>query len=186
MPANSASNPRSARSLLLLAVFALTCALASPLAAQVSLATVVDLAQAIPPLFVSPKPMSKRPRPRSPRHRTPIFPTFRSVPLLVTLMASPPVSPRWEARTCSRSFLATPAPVHQGRACRSRSGQPWPQRRQEQVALDASTAYIELDTVNRELEAARQQEDLTGELIRSSNSAPRQASTPTLTCCRRA
>ena len=30
----------------------------------------------------------------------------------------------------------------------------------EQVALDASTAYIELDTVDRELEAARQQEDL--------------------------
>ena len=29
----------------------------------------------------------------------------------------------------------------------------------EQVALDASTAYIELDTVNRELDAARQQEE---------------------------
>ena len=30
----------------------------------------------------------------------------------------------------------------------------------EQVALDASTTYIELDTVNRELDAARQQETL--------------------------
>ena len=30
----------------------------------------------------------------------------------------------------------------------------------EQVALDASSAYIELDTVNRELDAARQQQDL--------------------------
>jgi outer membrane protein TolC len=35
----------------------------------------------------------------------------------------------------------------------------------EQVALDASTSYIELDTVSRELEAAHQQEDLTGRLI---------------------
>jgi outer membrane protein TolC len=32
------------------------------------------------------------------------------------------------------------------------------------VALDASTTYIELDTVNRELEAARQQEIFTGNL----------------------
>ena len=36
---------------------------------------------------------------------------------------------------------------------------------QEQVALDASTAYIELDTVSRELEAARQQETFTGRLV---------------------
>ena len=36
---------------------------------------------------------------------------------------------------------------------------------QEQVALDASTAYIELDTVNRELEAARQQEDDADRLV---------------------
>lgn len=35
----------------------------------------------------------------------------------------------------------------------------------EQVALDASTAYIELDTVNRELEAARQQEGFAGRLV---------------------
>ncbi len=36
----------------------------------------------------------------------------------------------------------------------------------EQVALDASTTYIELDTVNRELEAARQQETFAGGLVR--------------------
>jgi len=35
----------------------------------------------------------------------------------------------------------------------------------EQVALDASSAYIELDTVNREMEAARQQEDFTSRLV---------------------
>jgi outer membrane protein TolC len=35
----------------------------------------------------------------------------------------------------------------------------------EQVALDASTAYIELDTVNRELEAARQQGKLADRLV---------------------
>jgi len=35
----------------------------------------------------------------------------------------------------------------------------------EQVALEASTAYIELDTVNRELEAAHQQEVLADRLI---------------------
>jgi outer membrane protein TolC len=36
----------------------------------------------------------------------------------------------------------------------------------EQVALDASTAYIELDAVNRELDAARQQETFTKEMVR--------------------
>jgi outer membrane protein TolC len=35
----------------------------------------------------------------------------------------------------------------------------------EQVALDASTAYIELDTVNNELDAARQQETFTERLV---------------------
>jgi outer membrane protein TolC len=35
----------------------------------------------------------------------------------------------------------------------------------EQVTLDASTAYIELDTVNRELEAARQQEAFANRLV---------------------
>jgi outer membrane protein TolC len=35
----------------------------------------------------------------------------------------------------------------------------------EQVALDASTAYIELDTVNRELDAARQQDTLADRLV---------------------
>lgn len=35
----------------------------------------------------------------------------------------------------------------------------------EQVALDASTAYIELDTVNRDLEAGRQQEDYASRLV---------------------
>ncbi|MGD0628506.1 MAG: TolC family protein [Terracidiphilus sp.] len=36
----------------------------------------------------------------------------------------------------------------------------------EQVALDASTAYIELDTVSRELAAAQQQETFTADLVR--------------------
>jgi outer membrane protein TolC len=35
----------------------------------------------------------------------------------------------------------------------------------EQVALDVSTAYLELDTVNRELENAHQQESFTGRLV---------------------
>jgi len=33
------------------------------------------------------------------------------------------------------------------------------------VALSASTAYIELDTVDRERDAARQQEDFTSHLV---------------------
>jgi outer membrane protein TolC len=36
---------------------------------------------------------------------------------------------------------------------------------QQQVALDASTTYIELDTVKRELEAARQQSEYTAKLV---------------------
>jgi outer membrane protein TolC len=36
----------------------------------------------------------------------------------------------------------------------------------EQVALDASTTYVELDAVDRELGAARQQETLAGDLVR--------------------
>ena len=36
---------------------------------------------------------------------------------------------------------------------------------EQQVALDASTAYIELDTVNQELAAAQQQQDYAGKLV---------------------
>ena len=55
----------------------------------------------------------------------------------------------------------------------------------EQVALDASTTYIELDTVNRELAAARQQQSLRRRPGRDrSSNAPRRASTPISTCCR--
>ena len=55
----------------------------------------------------------------------------------------------------------------------------------EQVALDASTAYIELDTVNRELEAAQPAGGFHREAgSASSSSAPRPASTPTWTSCR--
>jgi outer membrane protein TolC len=39
----------------------------------------------------------------------------------------------------------------------------------EQVALDAGSAYIELDTVNRELEAARQQQSFAAELLKIEN-----------------
>jgi outer membrane protein TolC len=35
----------------------------------------------------------------------------------------------------------------------------------EQVTLDAGTAYLELDTVNREIEAARQQQSFAGDLL---------------------
>ena len=35
----------------------------------------------------------------------------------------------------------------------------------EQVSLDASAAYIELDTVNQELEAAKQQEGFATRLV---------------------
>jgi outer membrane protein TolC len=59
-----------------------------------------------------------------------------------------------------------PAPVHQSRSCRSRSRQPQPQGRPRTGALDASTTYIELDTVNRELAAAQQQETFTADLVR--------------------
>ena len=55
----------------------------------------------------------------------------------------------------------------------------------EQAALDASTAYIELETVNRELDAARQQEAFAARLVRSSRSAPRLALIRSAICCRR-
>jgi len=52
----------------------------------------------------------------------------------------------------------------------------------EQVALDASTTYIELDTVNRELDAARQQAEFTAKLIQIEQQSP--VSIPISTCCR--
>ena len=48
----------------------------------------------------------------------------------------------------------------------------------EQVALDASTAYIELDTVDPRTRAARQQENSLPAWSRSSNNAPKPASIP--------
>ena len=53
----------------------------------------------------------------------------------------------------------------------------------EQVALDASTTYIELDSVLAELSAARQQESFAADLVRIEGSVPRPGSTPILTSC---
>ena len=57
---------------------------------------------------------------------------------------------------------------------------------QEQVALDASADYIELDTVNRELEAAREQEQDAARLVDHRAAARRgRRRSAQCVCCRR-
>ena len=55
----------------------------------------------------------------------------------------------------------------------------------EQVALDASTAYIELDTVNQELADAQQQEQFSGRLVEIEQQRTEAGVDPLSERCRR-
>jgi len=81
----------------------------TPLYAQVSLTTVVDLAQRNSSAVKLAEADLEKARAASPRPRTPTSPTSLLAPMSDTRTASPPVSRPWEAPRCNRWFLAIPS-----------------------------------------------------------------------------
>ena len=116
----------------------------------------------------SPRPTSARRRPCC-RRRKDAYDSHRC--LRDRASAFPEVGftgtpPSIWTRPCSRwssAFRKSTTSLRRGWGCRPPRSSLKDAR--EQVALDASTAYIELDTVNQELEAARQQEGFAKRLV---------------------
>jgi outer membrane protein TolC len=71
----------------------------------------------------------------------------------------------WDANIQSMVFSFTQLRYIQGARLAAKAAKLSLQDTKEQVALDASTAYIELDTINQEIEAARQQENYTNRMV---------------------
>jgi outer membrane protein TolC len=168
MTATASHNPRSTR---LSALLGLVVVLAAPtlVRAQVSLATVVDLAQRNSTSVRMAEADVAKARASYAATRDAIIP---SIQLRTGLPIFPEVG-----------FTGTPPSIISATVQSLVYG--LPQKRyidaagfgvkaslsnlrdaQEQVALDASTAYIEMDTVNTELTAARQQEEFAKNLVR--------------------
>ena len=91
---------------------------------------------------------------------------------------SPAPCPPSGTALCSPWSSACRRSLHSGGTSGLQAAQLALKDAQEQVALDASAAYIELDTVNRELEAAHEQEQDAAAWSPSSSSAPKPASIP--------
>lgn len=168
MTATTSHNPRSIR---LPALVGLAMVLVAPtlLPAQVSLATVVDLAQRNSPAVRIAQADVSKARASYSATRDAVIPSILArtgLPVFpeVGFTGNPPSI--WSAtvqslvyglpqnRYISAASLGTQAALSNLKDA------------QEQVALDASTAYIEMDTVNTELAAARQQEEFATNLVR--------------------
>jgi len=168
MHAKPASNPRSAWQQLLLAPILLVCTLAPAwIQAQVSLATVVDLAQrnsSAVKLADADLQKAKAALAQAQDAYIPNFVIGSEVGYSHGFPTGQPSvgSASMQSLVFSYSQRQYLKAAHAGIDAATLSLKD----AREQVALDASTTFIELDTVNRELEAAHQQEILTGNLAR--------------------
>jgi outer membrane protein TolC len=168
MHAKPPSNPRSAWQQLLLAPTLLVCALApARMEAQVSLPTVVDLAQRNSSTVKLAEADLQKAQGALAQAQDAYIPNFVIGSEVGYSHGFPTGQPSVGSASMQslvfsysqRQYLKA---AHAGIDAATLSLKD----AREQVALDASTTYIELDTVNRELEAARQQEILTGNLAR--------------------
>lgn len=153
-----------------LAVLALGALIATPVRsqAQVSLATVVDLAQRNSTSVRIAQADFDKARATLSESRDVLIPSLQfstGLPVFpeVGFTGSPPSI--WNATV--ESLVFSFPQKHYIDAARSgmQAAAASIKEAREQVALDASTTYIELDTVNRELAEARQQEQYAGKLV---------------------
>jgi outer membrane protein TolC len=162
------TNTRPAWPQLLLAPILLFCALApSPLHAQVSLATVVDLAQRNSSVVKLADADLQKAQASLNQTMDAYIPNFVIGSNAGYSHGYPTGQPSVGNATMQSLVFSYPQRqyVKAARAGIEAANLSLKDAR-EQVALDASTTYIELDTVNRELAAANQQETFTGDLVR--------------------
>ncbi len=162
----TALNPRSCLAALVAA--GLFAALARPASAQVSLATVVDLAQRNSSAVHLAEADVRKAQASLSESKDVFIPSLvfgSGLPAFPSVGFTGSPSSIWTA-TVSNLVFSIPQ-KHYIDAARSglRAATAALQDAREQSALDASSAYIELDTVNQELDAARQQGELAARLI---------------------
>jgi len=168
MPAKSVSNPRTARWLPCLALLAALCAISSiPLGAQVSLATVVDLAQRNSTTVRLAETDVKKAQAALAQTQDAYIPNFQ-IGSNVGYSHGFPTGQPSVGSASMQSLVFSYSQRQYTKAARAgvEAANLSLKDAREQVALDTSTAYIDLDTVTGELSAAQQQESLTAALVR--------------------
>ncbi|MGO9336241.1 MAG: TolC family protein [Terracidiphilus sp.] len=168
MLSESAPNPRPALSQLLLASILLACALAPvALQAQVSLSTVVDLAQRNSSAVKLADADLKKAQAALAQTQDAYIPNFVIGSNVGFSHGFPAGQPSVGSATM-QSLVLSYSQRQYIKAARAgiEAAELNLKDAREQVALDASTTYIELDTVSRELAAAQRQETFTGDLVR--------------------
>jgi outer membrane protein TolC len=140
----------------------------APVSAQVSLATVVDLAQRNSDAVRLAQADEDKARAALSQTKDVYIPSFilnSGLPAVPTVGFNGGVPSIWGASTQSLIFsLPQHSYIHAARAGLQAATLRLKDAR-EQEALDASTAYIELDTVEQELNAAHQQEAFVDRLV---------------------
>ena len=164
MPAKPTPNPRFPLPLSLLAPILLACL---PLQAQVSLPTVVDLAQRnSSPVKLAQADLQKAQAALA-QTQDAYIPNFQ-IGSTVGYSHGFPTGQPSVGSASMQSLVFSYSQRQYTKAARAgiEAANLALKDAREQVALDASTTYIELDTVNRELAAAQQQEAYTADLVR--------------------
>jgi outer membrane protein TolC len=168
MLANPAPNSRSTFPQLLLAAILLACALApAALQAQVSLTTVVDLAQRNSTAVRLAQADVLRAQASLSQTQDAYIPNLAMGSTVGYSHGFPTGQPSVANANMQSLVLSYPQRkyINSARAGLEAANLSLKDAR-EQVALDTSTTYIELDTVTRELSAAQQQETFTADLVR--------------------
>lgn len=170
MHAKLAHNPRPARSQLLFVAIPLVCALSAlpvKLQAQVSLATVVDLAQRNSSVVKLAQADVQKATAALAQTHDAYIPNLAIGSNAGYSHGYPTGQPSVGSASMQSLVLSFPQRQY-AKAARAALDAANLSLKDagEQVALDASTTYIELDTVNRELAAAIQQETFTNDLLR--------------------
>ncbi len=164
MPAKIIHNPRIARSLSLLAILAVACV--GSTRAQVSLATVVAFAQTNSTAVRMANADVEKARAALAETQDAYLPNF-VIGSNAGYSHGYPTGQPSVGNASMQSLVFSSAHRQYGKAAHAGldAANLGLKDAKEQVALDASTAYIELDTVNRELAAAQQQEYFTAALL---------------------
>jgi outer membrane protein TolC len=169
MPARIAHNPRPAQPQLLVVAILLACALSGlpvKLQAQVSLATVVDLAQHNSSAVELAQADVQKAQAAVAQTQDAYIPNFVIGSEVGYSHGFPTGQPSVGSATM-QSLVFSYSQRQYTKAARAglEAANLNLKDAREQVALDASNTYIELDTVNRELDAAHQQESFSANLL---------------------
>jgi outer membrane protein TolC len=151
-----------------LAFFGLALAVPIPASAQVSLTTVVELAQKNSAAVKLADADAARARAQLAESRDAFIPSINfgsGLPAFPEVGFTGGLPSIWDATVQSMVFSMPQLRYEQAARLGLKAAQLGQKEARDQVALEASEAYIELDTVDSELDATKQQEDYAAKLV---------------------